>query len=104
MSNSKIEQAWQTQQEIAKLDAETFVKNLSLSPRIAQLDRDGDYYVEAGKVYLSKADGSYEACGFMLGEDGILTLTDTDNLNLYRPLGIRFPLAMSPVNLIEPRA
>ena len=103
MSNSKIDKAWQTQQEVAREDAKTFVQNLSLSPRIAQLDRDGDYYVEEGKVYVSRADGSYEACGFALGEDGVLTLTDTDNLNLYRPLGIRFPLALNPVNLIEPR-
>ena len=98
MKNDKIEEAWQTQQEIARLDAETFVKNLSLAPRIAMLDRTGDYYVEDGKAYLSKADGSYEACGFQRGEDGTLTLTDTDHLNLYRPLGIDFPLTLNPAS------
>lgn len=103
MKDAQIEEAWQTQQEVARVDAENFVKNLSLAPRIAMLDRSGDYYVEDGKAYLSKSDGTYEVCGFQRGEDGILTLTDTDNPNLYRPLGIDFPMALNPFSFIEPR-
>lgn len=103
LSDAKIEEQWQTQQETAREDAKNFVKNLSLYPRIAQLERDGDYYVEDGKVYLSVGDG-YEVCSFQYSaEEDVLTLIDTDNLGIYRPLGISFPLILNRFSLIEPR-
>ena len=98
MKDADIEAAWQGEkQEQAKLDAKEFVQALSLHARYSRLERTGDYYVENDTLYLSKADGTYEACSFERADAQTLTLLTSDDAATYLTLDIPFPLALTQV-------
>lgn len=102
MNDEQIEAAWiGEKEEQSRADALKFVADLSLAARFAALIRQGDYYVEEGRLYTANGDGTYESCAFSLveqdGLSGLLSLDDTDNPGFYRTLGIEFPLVLNPV-------
>lgn len=102
MNAEQIEEAWiGEKEEQARADALKFVADLSLAARFAALVRQGDYYVEDGRLYTANGDGTYESYAFSLveqdGLSGLLSLDDTDNPGTYRTLGIKFPLVLDPV-------
>lgn len=97
ISKSKIPQLWEDgEKEKAEKSAEDFVAMIDLASHITPIKRVGDYYVEDGVLKISLSSGGYEASTFAI-EEGVLTLSDTDNAAFYSPLGIQFPLILTPV-------
>lgn len=91
----RINEEWEaTEKAAAQTQTDEFLDTLNLSYRFSGLNRSGDYYELDGKLYLSKGEGAYEACSFLL-EEGTLTLTDTDDLRTYRQININFPLVLT---------
>lgn len=97
MGSSRIEKAWEEGKKAeAEQSAANFVAQINLASRIKAVKRLGDYYVEQGLLNISLPSGYYETSGYTL-EDGVLTLTDSDNQAFYGPLGVNFPLQMTVV-------
>ena len=95
---TRIETMWDESEEAKqRTEAEDFVAGLDLLGRFSQLLREGQYYVEDGRVYTELADGNFESSAFTV-KDTKLTLKDTDNLGIYRTLCISFPLALTSEN------
>lgn len=97
-SATRIETMWAEGEEAKqRAEAETFMAGLELLGRFSQLLRGGKYYVEDGRVYTALADGDYECNAFTVKKSK-LTLSNTDNLGIYRTLCINFPLTLTAVN------
>ena len=93
-----IQQLWAEGPEAeARQECEEFIATMNLYYRFAALLREGQYYVEGDDVFTSLADDSFESNGFKLKNNN-LTLTDTSNPGVYRPLCIYFPLIFTPVS------
>lgn len=75
----------------ARTECENFVATLNLYHRCMKLVREGQYYVEDGKLYTQLSDGAFESSGYT-ADGSTLTLAYTDNVAVYRPLCIDFPL------------
>lgn len=75
----------------AQTDSETFVASLNLYHKCMALIRQGQYYAADGKVYTQLEEGVFE-CNAYKATESTLTLTTTDNMTAFRPLGISFPL------------
>lgn len=89
----EIDILWQNGPEMeARGECEDFVATLNLYHRYAKLIREGQYYVEGGKLYTQLGDG-FEASAYVVTTSA-LTLTNTDNPTNYNDLGIRFPFVL----------
>lgn len=89
----EIDILWQNGPEMeARGECEDFVATLNLYHRYAKLIREGQYYVEGGKLYTQREEG-FEASAYVAGSSS-LTLTNTDNPDIYSHLGIRFPFVL----------
>lgn len=75
----------------AQTDSEDFVASLNLYYRCMKLVRQGQYYSLDGKLYTQLDEGVFE-CNTYTVTDGTLSLTTTDNMTVYRPLGLVFPI------------
>ena len=96
MGKTKIAKLWEEEKKAeAEQSALDFVTRINLDSRIKAIDRAGDYHVKQGLLNISLNDG-YETSAYDI-TDGILTLTDTDNSTFYTPLGMKFPLTLTPV-------
>ena len=94
-SVERIDQLWADGEEAkVRKNAETTIAALGLGRQCSQLIRSGYYYVVEGRVYTSLNEQAFEASTFTV-EDGTLTLLDTDNPLVYRPLRINFPLTLT---------
>lgn len=93
--SSRIDTMWAEGEEAkVRAESEDFMKGLDLLGLFSQLLREGKYYVQEGKVYTALPDGGYEGSTFAV-KKGKLTLSDTDNLGIYRTLRIAFPLTLT---------
>lgn len=95
--SSRIDTMWAEGEE-AKVrgNAQEFMKELDLLVRFSALLREGEYYVEEGRVYTALTEGGFESNRFAV-ESSELTLSDTDNREIYRTLCINFPLTLTKV-------
>ena len=94
-SQTRIETMWAEEEEARqRTEAENFMAGLNLLGRFSKLLREGQYYVEDGRVCTELADGTFESSAFTV-KNAKLTLKDTDNLGLYRTLCINFPLVLT---------
>jgi predicted small lipoprotein YifL len=95
--STRIEELWAEGEE-AKVRGETenFVKGLNLLGRFSQLLREGQYYVEDGRLYTAHPENGWESSKFKV-KNGNLTLSNTDNPGIYRMLCINFPLKLAAV-------
>lgn len=90
-----IPDLWEKEQKAdAEEQAKRFVEGLYLDYRFSELNSSGDYYVEDGKLMFSCPDGTYEACGYALTEEG-LSITEVPNPNVYRQLQLELPLLLT---------
>lgn len=94
ISKKKIETLWEEEKASAEEQAKRFVEGLYLEYRFSQLNGEGDYYAENSFFWFSKADGSYEPCGYELTDAG-LTITEVDNPKVYRQLKLELPLLLT---------
>ena len=95
ISGKKADEMWeQTEKASAEEQAKRFVEGLYLDYRFSQLNSQGDYYVENSILWLSKADGTYEPCGYTLSEEGLM-ITEVENPKLYKQLKLDFPLLLT---------
>lgn len=91
----KIKEEWtQTGWPEAQVEVNAFVEGLHLGYRFSTINRSGDYYTQDSILYLSQADGTYEACTYQLTEAG-LQLMDSTDPNTYRQLKLNFPLTLT---------
>ena len=96
-SATRIETMWAEGEEAkVRSDSQEFMKGLNLLGRFSELLREGNYYVEEGRVYTALAESGYESNQFEV-KSGSLTLSDTDNREIYRTLCINFPLTLEKV-------
>lgn len=96
-SATRIETMWAEGEEAkVRSDSQEFMKGLNLLGRFSELLREGSYYVEEGRVYTALAESGYESNQFEV-KSGSLTLSDTDNREIYRMLCINFPLTLEKV-------
>lgn len=97
LSYDEIDAMWLNGPEVeARTDCEEFVATLNLYHHCADLLREGQYYVEGGKLFTALEDGSFESSAYLVKTDS-LTLTNTDNAQVYSLLNIRFPLVLTAV-------
>lgn len=94
ISKKKIETLWEKEKAAAEEQAKRFVEGLYLEYRFSQLNGEGDYYAENSIFWFSKADGSYEPCGYELTDAG-LTITEVENPRVYRQLKLELPLLLT---------
>lgn len=91
----EIKAEWnQTGWPEAQVEINDFVEGLYLGYRFSSINRSGDYYAQDGVLYLSQADGTYEACIYQLTETGLQILDSTDP-NTYTQLKLAFPLTLT---------
>lgn len=93
MDSTKADELWESgEKATAQEKAEAFLSELNLLDRYNALCRSGDYYVQGDTLYLSKAEGGYDA--YTLTIDQALTISAEDTA--YENAGIRFPLTLTP--------
>ena len=91
----EIEKEWnQTGWPEAQVEVNAFVEGMYLGYRFSTLNRSGDYYAQDGVLYLSQADGTYEACAYQLTEVGLQILDSTDP-NTYTQVKLVFPMTLT---------
>lgn len=93
-----VENEWVTNGlgEEVRAEVTDTVESLGLTRRYAPLSRAGDYYMDGGRLYLRRDDGSYET--FACAVDGdTMTLTDSNDVRVYQNMGLRFPLILTAV-------
>lgn len=87
-----IESRWKNGPEAeARAECADSVAALNLYHRFKRLLRDGQYYVEGGKLYTQLSEVKFEANSFTAGKTK-LTLRTTDNRGTYRDICVDFPL------------
>lgn len=92
-----IRAKWEAgQKDVARQECKDSVAALNLYHRFGQLIREGQFYVEGGKLYTQVDDTTFEASGYSCTA-AALTLKNTDRFMVYRPLCIRFPLKLTAV-------
>lgn len=75
----------------AREDCQNSVAALNLYHRFKRLLREGQYYVNGGKVYTQLSEDSFEANAYTAAT-ATLTLRNTDNRGTYRDICVDFPL------------
>lgn len=70
------------------------VAALNLYHRFKRLIREGQYYVEGGKLYTQISEEKFEANSYTAANTN-LTLRSTSNLGVYRDICVDFPLVLS---------
>lgn len=95
VSKKKIEKQWEENEKAgAQEQAKRFVEGLYLDYRFSQLTSSGDYYADSNILWFSKADGTYEPCGYALTDDG-LTINEVENPRIYKQLKLELPLLLT---------
>ena len=93
-SASRIETMWaESEEEKVRTESQDFITGLGLLNQFSQLLREGSYYVEEGRIYTALAKGGWESSSFT-AKKSKLTLSDTDNLGIYRMLCVDFPMVL----------
>lgn len=93
-SASRIDEMWaEGEEEKVRTESQDFIKSLGLFDQFSQLLREGNYYVEEGRVYTALAESGWESSAFTVKKSK-LTLSDTDNQGIYRMLCVDFPLVL----------
>ena len=93
-SASRIDTMWaESEEEKVRTESRDFITSLGLLNQFSQLLREGSYYVEEGRVYTALAKGGWESSSFT-AKKSKLTLSDTDNLGIYRMLCVDFPMVL----------
>ena len=85
------------EKEKARQEVKDSVAALNLYHRFRQLLREGQFYVEGGKLYTQVDEDTFECSSYSCA-DKTLILKNTDHFSVYRPLCIRFPFYLSPCN------
>lgn len=88
----EIQAQWFNGPELdARVECEEAVAALNLYHRFGKLLREGQYYVDSGKLYTQLSDGTFESSTYV-PEATALSLMSSSNLPLYRDICINFPL------------
>lgn len=94
----KIREKWEgAEQDKAREEVTASVVALNLYHRFSMLIREGQYYVEGGKLYTQVDAETFEASTYSCTSKA-LTLKNTDRFTVYRPLCINFPFVLNHVN------
>lgn len=94
----KIREMWEgPEKEKAREEVTASVAALNLYHRFGMLTREGQYYVEGGKLYTQVDDETFESSAYSCTAKA-LTLRNTDRFTVYRPLCINFPFVLNYVN------
>ena len=95
VSKKKIPTLWEEQKKTdAEEQAKRFVEGLHLDYRFSQLTSSGDYFEENSILWFSKADGTYEPCGYTLTDEG-LSIHEVENPKIYKQLNMELPLVLT---------
>ena len=93
VEEEEILQRWMDGPEAdARLQSKDSVAALNLYHRFKLLVREGQYYVDGGKLYTQLKQNKFESNTFTLSKTG-LTLRTTSNQGTYRDICIDFPLS-----------
>ena len=94
----KIREKWESgEKEKARAEVAASVAALNLYHRFNMLTREGQYYVEGGKLYTQVDKETFETSSYSCTAKA-LTLKNTDRFTVYRPLCIKFPFILNHVN------
>lgn len=94
----KIRERWEDgEKDKAREEVTASVAALNLYHRFKMLTREGQYYVESGKLYTQVDSETFECSGYSCTAKS-LTLKNTDRFAVYRPLCIKFPFILNHVN------
>lgn len=79
--------------EEAQAECADSVATLNLYHRFKRLLREGQYYVNDGKVYTQLSDDKFEANTYTVS-GSVLTLRNTTNMGVYRDICVNFPMKL----------
>ena len=92
IEEEEIMARWMNGPELeARVECEESVAALNLYHRFKNLIREGQYYVNGGKLYTQLSEDAFEASTYV-AEKTALTLRNTDQLATYRDICVSFPL------------
>ena len=90
----EIKTRWQNGPEMeARSECADSVAALNLYHRFKRLLREGQYYVNDGKVYTQLSDDKFEANTYTVS-GSVLTLRNTTNMGVYRDICVNFPMKL----------
>ena len=75
----------------ARNACEESVAALNLYHRFRRLIREGQYYVNSGKLYTQLSEERFESNGYAVNGN-IMSLNNTNNMSTYRDICVNFPL------------
>ena len=90
----EIKTRWQNGPEMeARSECADSVAALNLFHRFKRLLREGQYYVNEGKVYTQLSGDKFEANSYTVS-GSVLTLRTTTNMSVYRDICVNFPMKL----------